>query len=81
MFRVTKRKPVWEVAATVAERGQQKPLVIQVEPAALAIRVKGRRQWYRMTWSEIYLCAAYAEAASRRTIKPRRRSVRRGALA
>ncbi len=61
-------KPIWrETYSTVRQRGTSRPLVIEVNPTYVRIKLKGMRSWYTVSHDQIWtLGAKNAVEAARR---------------
>ena len=73
MTTITRTRGPWKVATEVRERGQARPLVIEIDPLQVKVRPKGLRTGYSLTWGAIYRLGALAQAEAARNARAEKR--------
>ena len=77
MTTITRTRGPWKVQTEVRERGQVRPLVIEIDPLQVKVRPKGLRTGYALTWGAIYRLGALAQAEAARNARAERRQAKR----
>jgi hypothetical protein len=64
-----------ETACTMFDAGEERTLIIEIEPSYVRIRAKGMREVYDVSWNKIYTLGALNAADEKRAL---RRAGRKG---